>query len=80
MNAKSRAKSIFVKNNIFLSISLLVIACAITNQAVAEKVFSVKGQVINSISKKPVEGVLVGISIADKQSTEPVLTDEKWAI
>jgi len=37
--------------------------------------YNVRGKVINSISKKPIPGVLVEISIADKASTEPVLTD-----
>ncbi len=37
----------------------------------------VRGQVINSISKKPVSGVLVQISIADiKGGNAPILTDE----
>ncbi|HOQ31297.1 MAG TPA: carboxypeptidase regulatory-like domain-containing protein [Candidatus Hydrogenedens sp.] len=36
---------------------------------------NVQGQVINSISRKPVSGVIVEISTADKQSTAPVVTD-----
>ncbi|MGC9054587.1 MAG: carboxypeptidase-like regulatory domain-containing protein, partial [Candidatus Hydrogenedens sp.] len=36
---------------------------------------TVQGVVVNSISKKPVAGVTVEISIADKQSTAPVVTD-----
>ena len=40
-----------------------------------EGVRTVKGQVINSISRKPVAGVSVEISIADIQGTTLVLTD-----
>ncbi|MGC9052960.1 MAG: PASTA domain-containing protein, partial [Candidatus Hydrogenedens sp.] len=35
----------------------------------------VRGQVINSISKSPIPGVLVQISVADSKGNEPVLTD-----
>ncbi len=40
-----------------------------------ETINTVQGRVINSINQKPVSGVTVEISIADKQSTAPVVTD-----
>lgn len=56
-------------------VSGLTLSTIFIEHVEGQAVNSVQGQVINSISKKPVSGVTVEISIADKQSTAPVVTD-----
>ncbi|HOV32310.1 MAG TPA: carboxypeptidase regulatory-like domain-containing protein [Candidatus Hydrogenedens sp.] len=53
----------------------VLVSTVFVSHVEGQAVYTVKGQVINSISKKPVEGVTVEISAADKASTAPVVTD-----
>ena len=71
---KSSLTKVLVSGIILLFIGI-TLSTIFIDRVEGQSVNNVQGQVINSISRKPVAGVTVEISIADKQSTAPVVTD-----
>ncbi|MCA1903040.1 MAG: carboxypeptidase-like regulatory domain-containing protein, partial [Candidatus Hydrogenedens sp.] len=61
--------------SVFIVLGVMTSMLFVSDVSGQEKAYNVRGKVINSISKKPVAGATVEISIADKASTAPVVTD-----